>query len=133
MADNMLKLEIVTPEEVLVEEEASYVTIPGVMGELGILPSHVPLLTEIKSGVLSYKVGSSEKKVAIHHGFAQVFQDKISVLSKVAELSENIDIKRAQEAFKKADDKMKSSEADINVQHAKLMRSLTRQEITKKK
>jgi F-type H+-transporting ATPase subunit epsilon len=57
-----LTLEVVTPSKVILETEAEYVTIPGELGELGILPSHIPLLTNLQSGVLSYKKSGVEKK-----------------------------------------------------------------------
>ena len=136
MALEELQIEVVTPQKILYEETASYVTIPGVMGELGILPGHVPLLTEITSGILSFTSGGSEKKIAIHHGFAQVFKDKITVLGKVAELADDLDISRALEAQQKAEDKLKSissdTSEDVEVLGAKILRSLTRQQMYKK-
>ncbi|PCI28286.1 MAG: ATP synthase F1 subunit epsilon [SAR324 cluster bacterium] len=78
-----LQLEVVTPREILLTAEADYVTIPGVIGELGILPGHLPVLTELKEGVLSYKKGSETKEVNIQSGYAEVLKDKITVLAVV--------------------------------------------------
>ncbi len=98
-----LSVEIVTPQRVLIEAEADYVTIPGELGELGVLPGHIPLLTNLQSGVLVYKSGSSEKKLAIHKGYAEVCNDKITILAKTAELAEEIDLERAKSAQQKAE------------------------------
>ena len=98
-----LTLEVVTPKQVILETEAEYVTIPGEMGELGILPSHIPLLTNLQSGVLSYKNSGTEKKVAVHFGYAEVCQDKITILASEAELAEQIDVEGAKSDQQKAE------------------------------
>jgi hypothetical protein len=71
-----LTLEIVTPERPLVKETVDEVTLPGVLGELGILPGHTPLLTVLKVGVLSYRKGDERSYVAIVHGFAEALADR---------------------------------------------------------
>lgn len=98
-----LTLEVVTPKQVILETEAEYVTIPGELGELGILPSHIPLLTNLQSGVLSYKNSGTEKKVAVHFGYAEVCQDKITILASEAELAEEIDVEGAKSDQQKAE------------------------------
>ncbi len=98
-----LTLEVVTPKQIILETEAEYVTIPGEMGELGILPSHIPLLTNLQSGVLSYKNSGVEKKIAVHFGYAEVCQDKITILANQAELAENIDLEGAKSDQEKAE------------------------------
>ena len=113
MAQN-LTLEIVTPEKTLLETEAEYVTIPGIIGELGILPGHIPLVTALQSGVLTYKNGSSEKKLAVHFGFAEINQDKISVLANAAELAEDIDIERSKTAQTQTEEQLKEIIFDVD-------------------
>ena len=76
-----LQIEVVTPRQVLFSAEADYVTIPGVVGELGILPGHLPILTEMKEGALKYKKDGSEKEVQVKSGYAEVLKDKITVLA----------------------------------------------------
>ena len=97
MADE-LTLEIVTPAKVLLETKADYVPIPGVLGEMGILPGHIPLLSDLKSGVLSYKSGSEEMKYAVHYGYAEIHKDKITILANEAETSDEIDAAGAKTA-----------------------------------
>lgn len=98
-----LTLEIVTPQSVVLETEAEYVTIPGEMGEIGILPSHIPLLTNLQSGVLSYKSSGAEKKIAVHFGYAEVCHDKVTVLADAAELPEEINVEQAKSDQQKAE------------------------------
>lgn len=101
-----LTLEVVTPEKVLLETTADYVTIPGSIGELGILSGHIPLLTSLKSGVLSYKSGGTEKKFAVHYGYAEVCNDKVTVLATRAEASEDIDVATAKADQQKAEQEL---------------------------
>lgn len=102
MSEN-LTLEIVTPERRLLEAKAEYVTIPGVWGELGILPGHIPLVTNLQTGVLSYKSSNGDKKVAVHFGYAEICKDKITVLANSAELAEEIDIASSEKDQQKAE------------------------------
>ena len=98
-----LTLEIVTPQRKLLETEADYVTIPGGMGELGIFPGHIPLVTNLQSGVLSYKSNSESKKLAIHFGYAEICKDKITILANAAELAEEIDLEGSKSGQKNAE------------------------------
>ena len=133
LMDQNLTLEVVTPQRVLLEAKAQYVTIPGELGELGILPGHIPLLSNLKSGVLSYKKGSDEKKVAIHFGYVEVCGDKITILAQTAELAEEIDTGRSKEAEKKAEEELAQAlkEVDrleqVKELQRKIQKSVTRQ------
>jgi F-type H+-transporting ATPase subunit epsilon len=98
-----INLEVVTPQKVLLTTEAEYVTLPGEIGELGILPGHIPLLTSLRSGVLSYKTGGTLNKIAVHFGYAEVCRDQVTVLADVAELANNINIERARSAQQSAE------------------------------
>lgn len=128
-----LKLELVTPQRVLLETDADYVTIPGEVGELGILPGHIPLLTNLQSGVLSYTSGGNEKKLAVHYGYAEICKDKITVLANLAELSEEIDVERSKAAQKSAEDELAKviTEVDkidlVESLQQKIKRAITRQ------
>jgi F-type H+-transporting ATPase subunit epsilon len=121
MAQN-LTLEIVTPEKTLLETEADYVTLPGIIGELGILPGHIPIVTGLQSGVLVYKNGNSEKKLAIHYGFAEISQDKISVLANTAELGEEINVDRSKASQVKTEEELKEIIFDVdNLERVELL------------
>ncbi len=104
-----LRLEVVTPQKTLLETEADYVTIPGIIGELGILPGHIPLITNLQSGALKYKNGQNESKIAVHYGYAEVCDDKITILADVAELSEEIDVNRAKQTQQKVEEELKKA------------------------
>jgi F-type H+-transporting ATPase subunit epsilon len=86
-----LKLEIVTPSELLFSGEVDMVTVPGRSGYLGILPGHAPLLSELKPGVLSYRAGGEVRKLFCGWGFVEVLPDRVSVLTDQAELPEQVD------------------------------------------
>lgn len=127
-----LNLEIVTPESILLSAEADYVTLPGELGELGILPGHIPLLTNLQSGILSYIKGGSEEKVAVHYGYAEVCKDKITVLAQTAELKEDIDLERAKKALARAQEKLKKAINDVErIDSAELLQMKIKRAITR--
>ena len=87
----MIKLEIVTPEKKVFDESVDSVTVPTATGEVGILPNHAPLISALKSGILSYSKGGATEKMVISGGFVEVSANKASVLANIAETSEEID------------------------------------------
>lgn len=91
-----LTLEVITPRRVLLSTEAAEVTLPGEMGELGVLAGHIPVLTSLTSGLLAYGRGKDKKLVAVHYGFAEVKDDKVVVLAKDADLPEEINAAEVQ-------------------------------------
>ena len=135
MAD-MLTLEIITPQKRVLSAETPFVTVPGTVGELGILPEHIPLVTTVESGVLSYEEDGQRKQAAVHYGYAQVEGNKVTVLSKMVEQDGEIDTERARDAEKRAREKLaeliaaKNEEMDdMNKYEAKLKRALVRQSL----
>jgi F-type H+-transporting ATPase subunit epsilon len=77
---NTLKLEIVTPEAVALSEDVDMVTVPGIDGELGIYPQHVPLMTELVSGIVVAQKGDQELAFAVSEGFVEITGDRKSVV-----------------------------------------------------
>ncbi|MEE9198568.1 MAG: F0F1 ATP synthase subunit epsilon [Dehalococcoidia bacterium] len=122
-----LKLEIVTAERVVYSDEVDMVIAPGIMGELGILPRHAPLLTALQSGELRIRKGGEEISMSVTGGFLEVFQDKLTILADAAERAEEIDIERAQEAMKRAEEKLRTRTADMDL--AKALVALRRSRI----
>lgn len=129
-----LTLEILTPHKRVLTAETPWVTVPGTKGELGILPEHIPLVTTVDSGILSYEEDGQRKKAAVHYGYAQVEGDKVTVLSKMVEHPAEIDLERAKEAERRAREALKELIARQNEEsnrmdkyEAKLKRSLVRQ------
>ena len=97
-----LYLEVVTPEGVLVSQEVDAVVAPGTEGEFGVLPDHALFLSGIVPGELRYTSGSVESSMVVTTGFAEVSNDKVSVLVDAAEKTSEIDRERAQQALERA-------------------------------
>ncbi len=97
-----LKLTIVSPERELYSDEVDIVVAPGVEGQMGILPHHAPLITELAEGELLARKGEEEEYFAIHGGFMHVLPDHVIVLADVAERAEEIDDARAEAARQRA-------------------------------
>src|SRR6267142_818528 len=93
-----LHLEVVTPERRLLSEQVNSVTVPGRGGELGILPGHAAMISELQAGVLSYNEDGTTFQLLVSGGFVEVSNDKVSVLAEVAERPEEIDAERARRA-----------------------------------
>ncbi len=131
-----LKLEIVTAERVVYSaEDVDMVVAPGVMGELGILPRHAPLLTTLKPGVLRVKHGGQEEELAVSGGFLQVMPDKVTVLADAAERAEEIDEARAEEARQRALRALQERPAGMDAAQlaAGLHRSLVRLRVARRR
>lgn len=90
-----IQLEVVTPERSLLDEPVEMVTVPGSNGELGILPGHTPLISQLKTGILTYVQEGKSSQLHVSGGFVEVRDDKVSVLSEVAERPEEIDSAKA--------------------------------------
>ncbi|PWU08321.1 MAG: ATP synthase F1 subunit epsilon [Verrucomicrobia bacterium] len=102
-------LEIVTPVERIFSGEVEEVVIPGIEGELGILPEHSPLLTQITPGELRYRQGQTEHRMVIGEGFAEVTPAQVSVLTDLAVNEEDIDEQEVEEAIRRAEAAMRES------------------------
>jgi F-type H+-transporting ATPase subunit epsilon len=99
----VITLEVATPERLLLKEQVSEVEVPGSDGELGILPQHAPLLSELGSGTMAYTpVGASKKFIAISLGWVEVLPDRVRVLAERAEFGDEIDMARAEKALERA-------------------------------
>ena len=94
----MLKLEIVTPEKIVFDDEVDSVTIPTVSGEAGILQNHAPLVSALKPGILSYTQRGGGDKFAVSGGFVEVSGGTVSVLVDTAESADEIDVEAAKAA-----------------------------------
>ena len=124
-----IRLEIVTAERVVFSEDVDVVVAPGIEGELGILPRHAPLMTTLQPGELRVRKGGEEFSLAISGGFLEVRPDRVIVLADSAERAEEIDIARAEEAKRRAEQLLTERyvpEVDAARVEASLRRSLTR-------
>jgi len=109
-----IQLEIVTPERLVVNDTAEYIEIPGKTGYLGVLPGHAPLITELAVGEISYTNAGKTKRLAVAWGFAEVLQNKVTILAETAEKAEEIDTARAEAAKKKAEAELQKAGVDGN-------------------
>ncbi len=121
MAAN-IHLEVVTPEKIVVSEEAQIVASPGSLGEFGVLSGHTPFLTTLKTGMIRFSdTSGKEHYVFVSGGFAEALPDKVTVLAESAEVSSDIDINRAKEALARAEKRLAEdrSREDIDFHRAR--------------
>ncbi|MGO8836529.1 MAG: F0F1 ATP synthase subunit epsilon [Limisphaerales bacterium] len=109
---NTLKLEIVTPEAKVFSDDVDMVTFIGVEGEMGILPDHVPLMTQLIAGEILARKGQDTIFLAVGDGFVQVTGDRVSVLTDMAIQADNIDEAQAQEALRRAEARLAEKMSD---------------------
>lgn len=107
-----LQVELVTAEGRVLSEEADFVLAPGVEGDLGVLPQHIPLLTPLRNGVVTVRNDDTEHVLAVSGGFLEILPDKVTILADAAERAEDIDETRAEEARKKAQDLLNQDATD---------------------
>jgi F-type H+-transporting ATPase subunit epsilon len=139
MLPDSIELIIVTPDRQLLREAVVEVTLPGADGQLGVLPGHAPLITELGIGELNYHAKKSEESapIAIISGFAEVLGDRVTVLAETAERPEEIDLARAEEAKKRAEQRLAAASTDPDVDWSRaaiaLQRSLIRIQVARKR
>jgi F-type H+-transporting ATPase subunit epsilon len=124
-----LQLEIVTPEKLAYQGEVDSVQLPGSEGELGVLPHHAPLVSTLGAGELRLRKGTEDEFFAIVGGFLQVLPDKVVVMAETADMASEIDLERAQEARRKAEQALESGfveGADLAAARASLQHALLR-------
>jgi len=129
-----IALEVVTPDRLVVREKVDSVTIPGKNGYLGILPGHAPLLSELEVGELTYVQDGKVHFLAVCWGFAEVLPERVTILAQTAEAAEEIDITRAEEALKRAQERLKSlGDTNLDLERARLavLRALTRLQVAR--
>ena len=130
-----LKIDIVTAERIVYSAEVEAVIAPGVEGQLGILPHHAPLMTILQAGELVVRKGGQEEIMAISGGFLEVRPDHVIVLADQAERAEEIDAARAEEARKRAEQRLANRQAeglDAGRAEAALRRALVRLSVVEK-
>lgn len=136
MLPDSIQLIVVTPERQLLNETVVEVTVPGLDGELGILPGHAPLITELGIGQLSYRSASGGQPVplAILAGFAEVLPDRVTILAETAERATEIDVARAEGALDRAQKRLASNDTNLDWDRATLalQRALIRIQIARR-
>ena len=116
-----LEVEVCAPERAPKRLEAAEVIVPGAEGVFSVLPGHTPLLSSLDVGVLIvYGVSGKEQFYAVNGGFAEVVHNKVLILTKTMEMSEEIDVKRATEARERAERRLKASDKDTDILRAEM-------------
>jgi len=129
-----LKLEIVTPEAKSYSEEVDMVTLPGVEGEMGIYPMHVPLLTQIVSGELIVRKNGQDYFLAVGEGFVEITGDRVAIMTDMAIKAENIDVAKAEEGRHRAEARLaeKLNDEEAALVSAALARSLAQLKVKRR-
>jgi F-type H+-transporting ATPase subunit epsilon len=134
MAEMSFKLTIVEPDGVFYEGEIDMLEFNTTEGEIGVLPGHIPMTVIIKPGIMTiYETGKDERKAAIHAGFAEILQDKVTILAEVVEWPEEIDAARAEAAMERAKERIqqKASGTDLMRAETALLRAMARISVIK--
>jgi len=125
MAGN-IRLEIVTPEKVVVSEEVQIVVAPGTLGEFGVLIGHTPFMTTLNTGALRYTdANGTDRAVFISSGFAEALPNKVTVLAETAERRRDIDLERAKTALELARQRLAAEKAD-NIEYVRVKAAIQR-------
>jgi len=120
MAEKVIALEVVTPERHVVSTETESIIVPAAEGYLGVLPGHAPLITSLRVGVVRFKVGGQEKRMAISGGFMEVANNRVIILADTAELAEEIDVDRAIAAKERAEQRLRHKAEEIDYVRARM-------------
>ncbi len=131
---NTLKLEIVTPEAKTFSDDVEMVTLTGIDGEMGILPQHMPLMTQLVAGEIVARKEGKDLFLAVGDGFVQVTGDRVAILTDMAILAENIDEAKAEEARKRAEARLtqKLTDEEFAQATAELERSLAQLKVKRR-
>jgi F-type H+-transporting ATPase subunit epsilon len=129
-----IKLEIVTPEAKTYSDDVDMVTLDGVGGQMGILPQHMALMTQLVAGEITVRKGGENIFLAVGDGFVQVTGEKISILTDMAILAENIDEAKAEEARQKAEARLaeKLTDEDAAMVNASLAHALAQLKVKRR-
>ena len=128
-----IELKIVTPDRTLVDEQVDEVEVPGSEGYFGVLPGHTPMLASLAIGEMWYRKGQEKTYLALAFGFAEVLPDRVTILARIAEIGQEIDIARAEEAFKRAQAQaIQKEHVDYEQARNDLMKALTRLQVASK-
>ena len=131
----VLKLEIVTPEAKVYSEDVDMVTLPGVEGEMGIFPMHIPLMTQIASGEIVARKGGQDYFLAVGDGFVEITGERVAILTDMAIKADDIDETKAEDARKRAEARLaeKLSDEETATVQAALLHSLTQLNVKRRR
>lgn len=125
MAEPRVRFELATPNRLVVSEDVDEVVAPGLQGYFGVLPGHVPFLTSLQSGEVSYRIGRTEQYLAVSGGFAEVQGDRVTILAERAERPEEIDRERALRARQRAEHRLQGKTQE-EIDYARALTAFSR-------
>ena len=130
-----LKLEVVTPEAIVFSEDVEMVTLPSVEGELGILPQHVALMTQLVPGEMIVRRGGHDDFLAVGEGLVEVTGKRVAILTDMAIAADKIDEAKAEEACQRAEARLKEklSAQEVASVNASLVRSLAQLQVRRRR
>jgi len=131
---NTLKLEIVTPDTKTFSDDVEMVTLPGVEGEMGIFPMHVPLMTQIVAGEIMVRKDGRNSYLAVGEGFAEITGERVAVMTDMAIKAENIDEAKAEEARRRAEARLaeKLDDEQLGIVNASLAHSIAQLKVKRR-
>ena len=126
-----IELSIVTPDRGVVREQVDEVQIPGAQGYFGVLPGHTPMLASLAVGEMWYRKGQEKVYLSLAFGFCEVLPDRVTILATLAERADEIDPARAEEAKKRAEERLAQATRDVDYDRARLalQKSLARLQV----
>src|SRR6187399_253027 len=119
-----IELQIVTPDKLVLRENVDEVEVPGSQGYFGVLPGHTPMLAALAVGELWYRKGQEKIYVSIAFGFAEVLPDRVTILARLAERADDIDIDRAEAAKARAEKRLAAAQQQNAVDYERARTSL---------
>jgi len=128
MADQIpekLQLKLYTPEKKIIEAEVHEVIAPGIEGEFGVLPGHIPFITALKIGELTFRTGQKVERLAVAWGYAEVLPEQVTILAETAELASQIDVERAIRAKERAEAQLRKLSLE-DKEHTQALAALQR-------
>ena len=131
-----IRLEVVTPERIVVQEDVDIIVAPGVQGEFGVLVNHVPFLSSLGIGEMYYRLGGNIFHLAITGGYAEVLPHRVTILAEAAEYARDIDVDRARRAKERAEQRLRQAKTEgIDYARAEvaLKRSIMRLKVAERK
>lgn len=117
---NKFDLKIITPDQIFFEGKASMVEFNTTEGEIGIYKEHVPTTVIVAPGILTITDGEEQKEAALHAGFVEILQDKVTIMAEIVEWPHEIDLERAQQARQRAEERIAAKSSDIDVARAEV-------------
>ena len=132
MAENLMKLEIITPERIFYQGDVSMVELKTTEGEVGIYPKHIPMTMIIAPGILTVTESDGTKKqAALMKGFLEITQDSMNILAEVIEWPEEIDADRVRQSKERAQKRLNEKQEQVDLVRAEMAmrRALVREKL----